>query len=137
MLSVVQIELLTSHIMRMLCKCAVQIANPRFLLPLCKHASQGLLKANQKIKINVKKLLKLFDCLEKDSLLYLCLYGRKKLKSQQLTATVFITGLRKERKNKRIHCWINQYHCWTLRLFARHQIQKQQLSEMTVQVQKR
>lgn len=82
MLSVVQIELLTSHIMRMLYRCAVQIANLRFLLPLCKHASQGLLKANQKIKINVeKKLLKLFDCLEKDSLLYLCLYSRKKLKS--------------------------------------------------------
>lgn len=81
MLSVVQIELLTSHIMRMLCKCAVQIANPRFLLPLCKHASQGLLKANQKINVE-KKLLKLFDCLEKDSLLYLCLYSRKKLKSQ-------------------------------------------------------
>ncbi|KAF7729302.1 hypothetical protein EC973_004558 [Apophysomyces ossiformis] len=40
----------------------------RFLLPLCKHASQGLPKANQKIKSNVeKKLLELFGCREKDS----------------------------------------------------------------------
>ena len=39
-----------------------------FLLPLCKHASQGLPKANQKIKSNVEeKLLELFGYRGKDS----------------------------------------------------------------------